>query len=531
MKKGFTMVELLAVIIIVGTVAILAFTSLTNTIKKNKVREQEVFTTNIVNAAKLYMTSHLDDFPNIDDDDFKAVITSRKLIEYKYLKENIGNPNDTNIYLYYVDIEKDENGYLSYNLKYSESGSLTKYTDPILNGADPELDIGMIPIYYDNNVTKVADIENEWYNYTNKQWANAVVVKEAKRDYYRAAKSGTVIKEDDILGYFVWIPRFAYKIQCLNAGGCTTPATIEVQFQNKDTKLTTAAVGSYYTMPGFTLGNKELNGLWIGKFETTGTIQNPTIKPNLQINNAPNIGSLYTALVNYDFGNKNITRVPKMSEISPAIFLSYSNYGILDVIRPNSYATDDFIHITGCGGAKNDDGTVTLTSTCIDKFGSVTNYPQSSTGNIYGIFDLNFGGWENYMTFGIESMEDYEAKIQLYVGYNLDELTGFKGFYMDQNFSIEGVEPPKEKYYDIIAYDEDCSNPRYIGQIFCHTKGWYSDYDDVNNEGPFVALLGGNHNSIGKQSQFGTWGGAGVALFYHNTNTEATVRTVIALEK
>ena len=105
MKKGFTMVELLAVIIIVGTVAILSFTSLTNTIKKNKLREQEVFTTNVINAAKLYMTSHLDDFPNIDDDDFNAIITSRKLIEDKYLKENIGNPNDTNIYLYYVNID------------------------------------------------------------------------------------------------------------------------------------------------------------------------------------------------------------------------------------------------------------------------------------------------------------------------------------------------------------------------------------------------------------------------------------------
>ena len=531
MRKGFTMVELLAVIIIVGTVAILSFTSLTNTIKKNKIREQEVFTTNVINAAKLYMTSHLDDFPNIDDNNFNAVITSRKLIEHKYLKENIGNPNDTNIYLYYIDVQKDKDGFLSYSLKYSESGSITKYTDPVLNGADPELDIGMIPIYFDNNVTKVANIENEWYNYTNKQWANAVVVKENKRDYYRAAKGGTVIKEDDILGYFVWIPRFAYKIQCLSVGGCTTPQTIQIQFQNKETKSTNAAVGSYYTMPGFTLGTKELNGLWIGKFETTGTVANPTIKPNLQINNAPNIGTIYNALTKFDYGNKNSTRVPKMSEISTAIFLSYTNYGILDVISPNSYATDDFMHITGCGGAKNADGTVTLTSTCIDKFGTTNNYPQSSTGNVYGIFDLNFGAWEHYMTFSIDSMDTYNMKAQLYVGYLQSEPSGFKGYYMDGSFTIEGIEPPHDKYFDIIAYDEDCSYPRYIGQIFCHTKGWYSGYDDVNNEGPFVSLLGGNHNHTGVQSQFGTWGGLGNHLFYDTQNQEATVRTVIALEK
>ena len=282
MRKGFTMVELLAVIIIVGTVAILSFSSLTNTIKKNKVREQEVFNTNIVSAAKMYMTSHLEEFPNIDDDDFTAVITSRKLIDEKYLKSTIGNPYDTNIYLYYIEVTKDKKGYLTYNLKYSESGSLVKYEDPILNGADPELDTGMIPIYFEDNKPKVANIEEEWYNYTNKMWANAVVVKESKRDYYIAAIGGTEVKEKDILGYFVWIPRFAYKIQCLESGGCTNPQTFDIVFQSKDEKVTDAQVGSYYTMPGFTLGGKELNGLWIGKFETTGTVSNPTIKPNVQ---------------------------------------------------------------------------------------------------------------------------------------------------------------------------------------------------------------------------------------------------------
>ena len=53
MKKGFTMVELLAIIIIVGTIGIMSFASLTNTIKKNKVREQEVFETNIINEYQI----------------------------------------------------------------------------------------------------------------------------------------------------------------------------------------------------------------------------------------------------------------------------------------------------------------------------------------------------------------------------------------------------------------------------------------------------------------------------------------------
>ena len=526
MKKGFTMVELLAIIIIVGTIGIMSFASLTNTIKKNKIREQEVFDSNILNAAKLYLTSHLDDFNNIDNDDFKAVITTNKLISEKYLKENLANPYDTNIYFYYVEVEKGEKGYLEYSLKYSTSGTLEAYKDPVLNGADPELDVGMIPIYFENNKTKVADIEDEWYNYTNKQWANAVTVKENKRNYYQAAKPGTEIKEDDILGYFVWIPRFAYKIQCLNVVGCTTPSPIEVTFQDKNTKTTTASVGSYYTMPGFTLGNKELNGLWIGKFETTGTSTNPTIKPNLQNNNAENIATLYYALVNANFGNRNLTRVAKFSEISPAILLSYSNYGIKDVIRPNSYGTDELTHISGCGGEKSSDGSVILTGTCIDRFGTTNVYPQSTTNNIYGIFDLNFGAWEYSMTFGIDSMEDYETKIQLYVGYIEEYNTGFKGFYMDGKFTPEGYDIPDKKYYDIIAYDKDCTNEKYIGQVFCHTRGWFSAYNSVNDEGPFISLVGANHNAHGQQSQFGTWGGCG-----HNISGQATGRAVIALEK
>ena len=54
-----------------------------------------------------------------------------------------------------------------------------------------------------------ADIS--WYNYEFKQWANAVVIKNSKKNDYNN-KSGKIILEDDILAYFVWIPRFKYKL-------------------------------------------------------------------------------------------------------------------------------------------------------------------------------------------------------------------------------------------------------------------------------------------------------------------------------
>ena len=48
-----------------------------------------------------------------------------------------------------------------------------------------------------------------WYNYGESRWANAVFV---NTDKYTESKAGTVIEQEDILGYYVWIPRYKYRI-------------------------------------------------------------------------------------------------------------------------------------------------------------------------------------------------------------------------------------------------------------------------------------------------------------------------------
>jgi prepilin-type N-terminal cleavage/methylation domain-containing protein len=451
MKKGFTMVELLAVIIIVGTVAILSFSSLTNTIKKNKVREQEVFNTNVVSAAKMYMTSHLEEFPNIDDDDFTAVITSRKLIDEKYLKSTIGNPYDTNIYLYYIEVTKDKNGYLTYNLKYSESGSLVKYEDPILNGADPELDTGMIPIYFENNKPKVANVEEEWYNYTNKMWANAVVVKESKRDYYKAAIGGTEVKEKDILGYFVWIPRYKYLNE---TGGTPEPSPFEIIFENKETPRSNGDIKlTYYSHPGFLFGETELNGFWIGKFETTGTASNPTILPNtISLLSQTLSDKFTTSKIFQNYGiEQDESRILKNSEWAATVYLAHSIYGINGEVRNNANTN----YITGCSAEDNTDAS--KTEICINKFGENTVYPQSTTGNIYGVFDMAGCGWELVMG-------NYNN--------NLGE-SGFKTM-------------PNSKYYDL--YD---SNFNIVGHALLGTQKWYNDFsNNPTSQSPWIGRGG-----------------------------------------
>jgi len=94
------------------------------------------------------------------------------------------------------------------------STTLSNYKETILNGADPVLESGMIPVTIaDNGDVTTADLTQEWYNYTNKQWANAVLVNSDNRaNYYEAdmttIKANQPVTDSDILAYFVWIPKY-----------------------------------------------------------------------------------------------------------------------------------------------------------------------------------------------------------------------------------------------------------------------------------------------------------------------------------
>ena len=141
----------------------------------------------------------------------------------------------------------------------------------------PELKDGMIPVYYDKDVWKIADYTNdevEWYNYGKSKWANAVFV---SSDKYSDSEIGTVVKTEDILGYYVWIPRFKYKLW--NNGIETTDSYnaygngIDIVFEsgeNSSGEVTCNSDGcvgrknKYLTHPAFANG---IRGFWVSKYE------------------------------------------------------------------------------------------------------------------------------------------------------------------------------------------------------------------------------------------------------------------------
>ena len=158
-----------------------------------------------------------------------------------------------------------------------------------------------------------------WFNYSNKQWANAVTVtKDSLSDY---KDKHAAIDNNDVLGYWVYIPRYAYEVQRRDAiDAPVDPQNFDIVFQTADEKNTPAPTKStesnhldyrasgisrtyvansnnttWATNPAFTWGDTELNGIWVGKYETTGKISAPTVKPNQHANISEYIGNFYLA--------------------------------------------------------------------------------------------------------------------------------------------------------------------------------------------------------------------------------------------
>ena len=207
--------------------------------------------------------------------------------------------------------------------------------------------------------------------------------------------------------------------------------TIDIKFVDVNTKETGSVVGSYYTHPAFTFGEEELPGFWVGKFESSADTSSacytsPSVancnKNNILPRILPNVNSLKYQTVSNEFvaslkfaggtqsgssvtfaGNSTYgltsvadSHMMKNIEWGATAYLSHSVYGINDEIRLNNYiqTSSPYRTLTGCGaGVPNQD----MNSVCGITYGSTSVYPQSTTGNISGIFDMSGGAFESVM--------------------------------------------------------------------------------------------------------------------------------------
>ena len=262
---------------------------------------------------------------------------------------------------------------------------------------------------YDEDDSEINNPNNIWYDYSSitgtednraSRWANA---------------------KDSNGSYFVWVPRYAYRITYYNDEGQVTGyydgrgmvntqglAITQVSGTSIDGSLeegietVTSNGKSYIVHPtfiddsanGYSNGgwDDDLAGIWVGKYETSGSSTALKIVPNAAPLN-PAISNCYNYAKGYNRGGDPEgtlsgldSHLMKNSEWGAVAYLTYSQYG------RNGHEVDinNSRQKTGnSGGSPN-----ASTSGTQYAYDTAEGVGASSTGNIYGIYDLSGGCYE-----------------------------------------------------------------------------------------------------------------------------------------
>ena len=477
------------------------------------------------------------------------------------------------------------------------SGELRAELDSV-NNIIVDLSDGLIPITYDvsgnNTIVKTISSDDEnWYDYNNKEWANAVLVKESgdnTREYYQN-NVGVEVSEDDILAYYVWIPRYKYRIpegKCstltnptieeypscyvyllsdsdktllinwcysyLQDAGFTSytleeattdvnnalqtgtfsnatlgieaptsefiasynqdnsdnqityttefsssknytgPREIDIIYEDKSTaKILGDAVNTYYTHPAFTFGNTEVNGIWVGKFETGGTATAPLIKPNISSLRNQKVSEEFTTAQIFGTSTYGMTsnvdaHMMKNSEWGAVAYLSHSRYGV----NRELYINNSSGYYTGRSGG-NVGGSTAINTVYTDQTSTATyntygfytwdgylleydtntktsthdiSKVASTTGNITGVYDMSGGTYEYVMGY-------YSPASSTWGATSDDNYAGF-------------TSQPNSKYYDDYTTTSSltaCNGGICYGHGLSEVSNWYGDDVDFVNDG------------------------------------------------
>ena len=273
----------------------------------------------------------------------------------------------------------------------------------------PELAEGMIPVRHNGtNWVVVDEKSSKWYDYDNKQWAN-VMLSDGKYDA-DDVKDGQVIKDEDMGSMLVWIPRFAYSIEY--GYHTKTAGDIDIEFLNGTTNK--GYDGKTYqedydeedvnnetdmiVHPAFTEdGDKK--GFWVGKFESSKTSNKITIKPNktawtsITYSVANSTANNMKSQTTYGLKSSEVnTYLMRNSQWGAVAYLTLSEYGKGSEIYVNNSSS----MTTGISSGSTSSSTSNSSSNSLVKntYNTTKGKGASTTGNIYGIYDLSGGAWE-----------------------------------------------------------------------------------------------------------------------------------------
>ena len=355
----------------------------------------------------------------------------------------------------YIQTQADQDGRLNDAI---ELKSASPYIESKDGNITVQLDKNMIPVKWTgrkwqtvtNDELANNGTNHAWYNYGSKMWANAITVSDPTA--YDRTKNEDL--KSGVLGYWVWIPRYEYKVMSVDG---TTPKAdnFDINFQTANEKtpvFNSVFANSYATHPAFDWDGTPLAGFWMGKFETTGTKDTPTVLPDAsslrnmyigdQYTTAKSIGTedtldTYGGFTDDNSLSHNSHHLAKLS----SHMLKNSEWGAVAYLATSKY------------GAEKD----ATTSEQMLNSGPATgggdyirSVVQSTTGNATGIYDMAGGAWEYVMG-------SYGSSSQSSTSY-------FK----------KAAVPPYVDTYTIVK-NSQCSWNTCGGDALYETAGWGSD--------------------------------------------------------
>ena len=442
-------------------------------------------------------------------------------LDYSLLEDNLNNIKDIEgvpspITKESFPLEVTVDGYtvkIEENGTVTVEGDTTTPTPPTTGKTDgsydttkgvntPKLDTGMKLVKYDEATKEwVEDTTNYEYSYTA-QAGRTDTYNEETGEYGTSHWANAEVNGN----YYVWIPRYAYKIDkntSYTTQGGGTSYKIDVKFlvgtENKyydesgelvEAKIATSADEilstsntDYYVHPAFTFGDKELEGLWIGKYETSGSTGTPTIQPNQTSLSSINVSTMFSTAQKLSTANGD-AHMLKNTEWGAAAYLAQSQYGRNGTeISVNQCSS--FITGAGRGIGTGTDNPIwnskySLTKDTIkgteQEYNGKIGKLSSTTGNVYGIYDMSGGAYEYVMGM----YQDSNGNI--HTGYTTSSNSGFNGYLNDGTQKTDGVDLPESKYYNLYT----TKNNTNIGDALYETSGWNADYSIfVGSSGPF----------------------------------------------
>ena len=342
----------------------------------------------------------------------------------------------------------------------------------------PALDNTMVPVKY-NTETKnwivCSKDDAEWYNYAaqssttesggSSKWANVMltddIVVEKDGTTYDASAiknlltgnnlqtivGATITTEGSML---VWVPRYAYRITYKNSSGevlgysdsrgiVTKDGKTPSSYQTPTTSINVnGSIGStkyeyYRPHPAFETDldqggwSSRLTGIWVGKFEATGSTSEVTVKSSLSSLKYKTIGTLWQSAKDNFKAKTSGSHMMKNSEWGAVAYLTESKYG-----RNTTAVTRNTDSEYYTGGART-----------VGAYKD--NNLQSTTGNVYGIYDTVGGAFE--------CVASYIANNQNAYGYQFASNAGTSSSKNDKEEST--------KYATVYKYDsnsDSCQN-------------------------------------------------------------------------